>query len=217
MKKIDVFAMVNMVLFLIMCVFRYYARFIHYRGIEHIEEFFVYAAVIICSILLLWWIFRHYAFDAMILVLLQIGIAMHFSGAFVQIEGGRLYDAHVLGLRYDKYVHFVNAFSATLLVGRLFQIQSIALTRVNSVLLMLVVLGLGAVIEIVEYVVVLTVPANGVGSYDNNMQDLMANFCGASAFLLLRPALARLHGAIFRGTSGQGLKVGLGVSPERVI
>ncbi len=148
---------------------------------------------------------------------LQIGIAMHFSGAFVQIEGGRLYDAHVLGLRYDKYVHFVNAFSATLLVGRLFQIQSIALTRVNSVLLMLVVLGLGAVIEIVEYVVVLTVPANGVGGYDNNMQDLMANFCGASAFLLLRPALARLHGAIFRGTSGQGLKVGLGVSPERVI
>lgn len=216
-KKIDFFAMLNLGLFLLMCVFRYYARFIHYRGIEHIEEFFVYASVIICAILLLWWVFRHYPFDAMILVLLQIGIVMHFSGAFVQMDGGRLYDAHVLGIQYDKYVHFVNAFSATLLVSRLFQIQGIALTRVNSLLLMLVVLGLGAVIEIVEYIVVLTVPSNGVGGYDNNMQDLMANFCGALGFLILRPALARLQSAIFGKATGQAVAVGLGALPERVV
>lgn len=191
MKKIDVFAAVNILLFLIMCVFRYYARFIHYRGIEHIQEFFIYAAVIICGIVMLWWIFRHYPFDTMLLVLLQLGIVMHFSGAFVQIEGGRLYDAHVLGIQYDKYVHFVNAFSATLLVSRLFQIQHIALTRVNSVFLLMVVLGMGAVVEIVEYIVVLTVPANGVGGYDNNMQDLIGNFCGALSFLVLRSVLAR--------------------------
>ncbi len=217
MKKIDFFAMVNLGLFLIMCVFRYYARFIHYRGIEHIEEFFVYAVVIICSIVLLWWIFRHYAFDTMILVLLQIGIVMHFSGAFVQIDGARLYDALVLGVRYDKYVHFVNAFSATLLASRLFQIQGIMLTRVNSVLLMLVVLGLGAVIEIVEYLVVLTVPNNGVGGYDNNMQDLIANFCGALSFLVLRSSLTRLQGAIRRKIAGQASKVRLRELPKRVI
>lgn len=191
MKKIDVFAAINLLLFLMMCVFRYYARFIHYRGVEHIQEFFIYAAVIICSIVVLWWIFRHYTFDTMILVLLQLGIVMHFSGAFVQIEGGRLYDAHLLGIQYDKYVHFVNAFSATLLVSRLFQIQHIALTRVNSVFLMMVVLGMGAIVEIVEYVVVLTVPNAGVGGYDNNMQDLIANFCGALGFLILRSALVR--------------------------
>jgi hypothetical protein len=56
---------------------------------------------------------------------------------------------------------------------------------------LLVVLGLGAVIEIVEYVVVLTVPRNGVGGYDNNMQDLIANLCGAGAFLMLGATLAR--------------------------
>lgn len=217
MKKIDFFAMINIGLFLIMCVFRYYARFIHYRGIEHIEEFFVYAVVIISSIVFLWWIFRHYAFDAMILVLLQIGIVMHFSGAFVQIDGARLYDALVLGVRYDKYVHFVNAFSATLLVGRLFQIQGITLTRVNSVLLMLVVLGLGAVIEIVEYLVVLSVPHNGVGGYDNNMQDLIANFCGALSFLLFRPSFARLQMAVRRKFDRHAAKVGLGGLPKRVI
>jgi uncharacterized membrane protein YjdF len=116
---------------------------------------------------------------------------MHFSGAFVQIDGARLYDAHVFGIQYDKYVHFVNSFSATLLVSRLFQIQHIALTRVNNVFLMLVVLGMGAIIEIVEYMVVLTVPNNGVGGYDNNMQDLMANFCGALCFLFVRSVMAK--------------------------
>ena len=46
--------------------------------------------------------------------------------------------------------------------------------------------------EIVEYGVVLTVPNNGVGGYDNNMQDLIANFCGSISFLLLRPLFVRL-------------------------
>lgn len=217
MKKIDFFVLVNLGLFLTLCVFRYYARFIQYRGIAHIQEFFVYAVVIICSILFLWWIFRHYPFDAMILLLLQVGIVMHFSGAFVQIDGARLYDVQILGIRYDKYVHFVNAFGCTLLMSRLFQIQGIALTRVNCVLLLMVVLGLGAVIEIVEYLVVLTVPSNGVGGYDNNMQDLMANFVGALSFLLLRTPLTRLQRTIRRKVGRHATKVGLGVLPERVI
>ncbi len=191
MKKIDIFVAVNLVLFLVMCVFRYYARFIHYRGIEHIQEFFIYAAAIICGIAVLWWWFRHYPFDATLLVLLQVGIVMHFAGAFVQIDGGRLYDVNLLGIRYDKYVHFVNAFSATVLVSRLFQIQHIVPTGFNSVFLVMVVLGLGAVVEIVEYGVVLTVPNNGVGGYDNNMQDLIGNFCGSVFFVIARSICRR--------------------------
>ena len=191
MKKIDIFVAVNLVLFLAMCVFRYYARFIHYRGIEHIQEFLVYAVVIICGIIILWRLFRRYPFDATLLVLLQLGIIMHFAGAFVQINGGRLYDVDLLGIRYDKYVHFVNAFSATLLVSRLFQIQHIAPTGFNSVFLVMVVLGLGAVVEIVEYGVVLTVPNNGVGGYDNNMQDLIGNLCGSVFFIIARSVRGR--------------------------
>jgi uncharacterized membrane protein YjdF len=183
MKKIDLFAGVNLLLFVLLCVFRYHARFVQYRGAEHIQEFFIYAGVIIAGIAMLWSLFRRYAFDPVVLVCLQVGIVMHFCGAFVQIDGGRLYDAHLLGVRWDKYVHFVNAFAAGALVSRLFQIQHIALTTVNRVFVLLVVLGLGALIEIVEYGVVLTVPHNGVGDYDNNMQDLMANLCGASAQL----------------------------------
>ncbi len=204
MKKIDYFVAVNTALFLVLCVFRYYARFIQYRGAEHIEEFFIYAVVILCGIFVLWRVFRHYPFDAVILILLQVGIVMHFSGAFVLIEGGRLYDASILGIRYDKYVHFVNSFGAALLVSRLFQIQRIPITRVNSIFLLMVVLGLGAVIEIVEYMVVLTVPNNGVGGYDNNMQDLMSNLCGGIGFLLWRHTLGRRANTqmvLLRGTA----------------
>ena len=184
-KKIDLFVGTNVLLFLGLCVFRYYARFVEYRGAEHIEEFFVYAGAILAAIFVLWRVFRRYSFDTTILVLMQIGILMHFSGAFVLTEEGRLYDAHLAGIRYDKYVHFVNAFAGALLVSHLFRFQGIPLTRINQVLLLFVVLGLGGLVEIVEYIVVLTVPQNGVGGYDNNMQDLIANFFGCVAFLLL--------------------------------
>jgi putative membrane protein len=200
MRKLDVFAGINTALFLMLCVFRYYARFIHYRGIEHIEEFFIYAVVILAAIVALWWVFRRQPFDTAILVLVQVGILMHFAGAFVVLDGGRLYDAHLLGIRYDKYVHFVNAFTTTMLVGRLFRFQGIPLTVVNRIFLLGMVMGCGAFIEIVEYLVVQTVPNNGVGGYDNNMQDLIANMCGALSYVLLQPAWNR------RSVAGPGMR-----------
>ena len=193
MRKLDAFAAVNAALFLVLCVFRYHARFVQYRGPGHLEEFFVYAAAILGGIAFLWWTFRDHSFDPWLLVLLQAGILMHFSGAFVQTDAGRLYDAHLLGIRYDKYVHFVNAFAAAYLVNRLFQIQGIPPTFINSLALLLTVLGLGAVVELMEYGVMLTIPANGVGNYDNNMQDLISNLCGSLTFLMVRVAVGRLR------------------------
>ena len=67
MKKIDVFMGFNFVLVVILAAGRYYARFIRYRGIEHIEEFFFYSVVIFGWILLLWKIFRKYELDAAVL------------------------------------------------------------------------------------------------------------------------------------------------------
>jgi putative membrane protein len=183
-RKLDVFAAVNVALFLVLCVFRYYARFIQYRGIGHIEEFFFYAVVILVGIAVLWRGFRHHEFETLVLVLVELGILMHFAGAFVQVDGGRLYDVHLLGIRYDKYVHFVNAFVVALLMSRLFLAHGIAPTPLHRLLLVLAVLGLGAVVEIMEYAAMLTIPGNGVGGYDNNMQDLVSNACGSLAFLL---------------------------------
>jgi hypothetical protein len=212
MTRIDVFAAVNTVLFLILVAFRYYAKFVEYRGPAHIEEFLVYALLLLCGIALLWVGFRRHRFDLGLLLLLQVGILMHFGGAFVQWDGGRLYEAHLLGLRYDKYVHLVNAFGATYLMSRLFQFQRIALDWINRIVLVMTVLGLGAMVELVEYGVMVTLPANGVGSYHNNMQDLIANLAGALGFLAFQPHLARGRGRLLSG--GRRARLRLRFSPR---
>jgi putative membrane protein len=193
LKSIDAFAGVNAVLFVVLCVFRYYDRFLQYVGPDRVQEFFIYAAVILAGIGMLWRLFRRYSFEPVVLVLVEIGILMHFAGAFVMVEEGRLYDVLIAGVRYDKFVHAFNACTVTLLLDRVFAIQRIPRTPVNALLLMMVVLGLGAVVEIVEYAVVLTVPANGVGGYDNNMQDLIANAGGAVLYLALRAVRGSLR------------------------
>lgn len=187
------FAGVNVVLFLVLCVFRYHDRFVQYRGPGHLEEFFVYAIMILGCIAFLWWVFRDHPFDTLVLVLIQTGIFMHFGGAFIQIEAGRLYDAHFLGIRYDKYVHFFNAFAVAYLISRLYQTMRIPLTFPHNLTLLFTVVGLGAGVEIVEYGVMLTVEANGVGGYDNNMQDLLANLCGSTTFVITLMSSRRLR------------------------
>lgn len=182
LTRIDGFAGLNLMLFLLVASFRYHDRFVHHFGVARVHEFFVYACVLIVGIGWLWWIFRRTPISMMVLFWVEIGIVMHFLGAFVLIGEGRLYDQNLLGIRYDKYVHFVNAVAATALVVRLLRIRSrafVPLSAFDALAAMLIVLGLGAIIEMVEYLVMLTVPGNGVGGYDNNMQDLIANFIGS--------------------------------------
>lgn len=130
---------------------------------------------------MVWWYLRRLPFPTWLLLIVQIGILMHFAGAFFPIDGGRLYDAHLLGLRYDKYVHSFNAFAGAALTRHLLRATH-SRSPLMSVIVVMVVLGGGSVVEIVEYLVSLTVEHNGVGSYDNNMQDLIANLAGALLF-----------------------------------
>lgn len=181
-KPIDLFFGVNVLLFLGLCVFRYYHRFIKFRGSENIHEFFIYATALMISIALLWRYFRHSDLPGLLLLLVQAGILLHFFGAFMIVDGHRLYDAFILGVRYDKYVHFTNAFVACVFLQRLFVTEKFPLTRLGFLIIVLSTLGLGALVEILEYWVVKTVPHNGVGDYDNNLQDLFSNLLGCLVF-----------------------------------
>lgn len=87
-------------------------------------------------------------------------------------------------------MHFTNAFVMALLLRQLFMLRGLRLDAVNRLLILLCVLGLGAVVEIVEYIVCLTIPGNGVGGYDNNMQDLIGNLVGGAVCVALFPAAA---------------------------
>lgn len=183
LKNVDVFVFFNVVLFVLMCIFVYYDRFVTYRGTGNILEFFLYAVLILLTILVSWRFLRAYSFGSFSLVLAEIGILMHFSGGLVHFDGHRLYDNVFLGVRYDKYVHLVNSFTASVLVNHFFGTIGLRLGRLESPVIVLIVLGFGSIIEIVEYIVALTVPQNGVGGYDNNMQDLIANITGGLLYI----------------------------------
>ncbi len=199
LTNLDVFVAANTLFFAGMCVFRYLDRFLAYRGEGNLHEFFIYAAGILTAIGLLWWHFRRFPIPSWLLWCLQAGIVMHFAGGFVMVDGRRLYDAHLFGLpreffRYDKLVHLANAFIAAVLVGRLQPDRSRG-EFVAASFVLLTVLGLGSVVEIIEYFVCATIPGNGVGSYDNNMQDLVANFLGGSLYVAFRMVRTRAGAA----------------------
>lgn len=185
----DVFAAFNLTLFALMCVFTYYARFVAYRGSGNLWEFSVYAFAIAAAIVATWRWLRPKPAPVSLFVLVEIGILAHFAGAFVQIDGQRLYDMHLAGIRYDKLVHFGNAFTAALVISRLVVRPGVSFDLAVRAMVVLTVLGLGAVVEILEYIVMLTIPGHGVGGYDNNMQDLIANLIGTiTCVLTVRPA-----------------------------
>jgi hypothetical protein len=176
---IDIFSGANVLFFLWMCHGVYYDRFIHYRGYAYIWEFFVYALVILAVIAAAWKMLRHSPVPAWMLLMVQIGIVMHFSGGLAVWHETRLYDKVIFNIRYDKYVHFVNAFVCGLVLNH-FYFRFLSLARwLKEFQQIIGVLGLGAVVEIVEYLVTLTVVTNGVGGYDNNMLDMIANFTGS--------------------------------------
>jgi len=178
-SSFDFFTLLNSTFFLLMCIFVYYDHFILFRGSANIHEFFIYATVIFLVILFFWYKFKHLRVSGAALILIEIGILIHFSGAFIEIEGHRLYDSRFFDIRYDKYVHFFNSMIALIITLYVFAKKGFPYTKLVLMIAVLTVLGLGAIVEIVEYLVTLTVEHNGVGNYDNNMLDLTANFFGA--------------------------------------
>lgn len=185
-KPVDVFTAFNLLLFLVMCFVVYYERFTEYRGPGNIHEFFLYAFLLTAGIFWGWRFFRNYSFPVYLLLLIQLGVLLHFAGGFLPINGGRLYDSILFDIRFDKIVHFVNAFIGAVLANHLLNVVGVRIPRFRGIVLILIVLGFGAIIEIAEYLVMLTIPNSGVGGYDNNMIDLIANFLGCGCFVLVR-------------------------------
>ncbi|PID47438.1 MAG: hypothetical protein CR967_04370 [Proteobacteria bacterium] len=187
-KKIyntDIFAFSNTLLFLFMCIVVYFDRFVKYRGAANIHEFFFYAFVIFLVIFLSWVKFRTFRVKSYILVAIQITILIHFAGAFIQLDDHRLYDLRFFDIRYDKFVHYTNSLLGAFIIHYLFKKKNIDIGRITLAFVGFIVLGIGALIEILEFIVVLSIPHNGVGDYINNMSDLISNLLGVSTYALI--------------------------------
>jgi len=192
----DVFFILNAGLFLLMCVFAYFDRWTQYAGRSQVAvmEFFFYAAVLFAAIGGLWFWLRRYAVPVWLLLLIELGIVAHFAGGLIHFGGARLYDHVYFGLRFDKYVHFTNAFIAALTVEEICRLKGQSINAFTRLVVFFTVLGLGGLVEICEFIATLTIPRNGVGGYADTMRDLVANLSGSAVYLACRgrrPFLSR--------------------------
>jgi len=180
LTRLDIFLVFNSVLFLLMCIFFYFDRFIMFHGKGNIHEFFFYAAVIYFVICCVWFKFRKITVPYYILILIEATILIHFSGAFVEVDGRRLYEFRFFTVRYDKFVHSINSLIGSLVLLYLFAENNYRIGKFICMITIFSVLGIGAIIEILEFIITLTVDNNGVGTYTNNMLDLVANIFGST-------------------------------------
>ncbi len=150
-------------------------------------EFLYYVIVIVLLMIVIIIYYRTIQLNKYLLWGLATLGAMHFFGGNLRIGAKRLYDIYIIPpniLKYDNIVHAFGIFVATFVVYNLLKpylhpdiIQN---KFIFSLILTLIVMGIGAFNEIIELVAVLIFKVqNLVGDYYNNAFDLVYNFVGA--------------------------------------
>lgn len=177
-RRFDVFAAVNFALWAWIAWSVQRQRLAYFRGGPALAEFFFYASVITVLLALTWVTLRRFVWHPLLLALVEAWLVVAIGAGIVAADGTRLYDCVLLSIRVDKYVHLSGSLVAALCVGAILNAFGARPKRLAGTVIVLVVLGGGAIWEIVEYLVVRTFPEAGVGAYDNNMQDLLANLAG---------------------------------------
>jgi uncharacterized membrane protein YjdF len=182
-RFVDALVLTNLAVFAALCLARYLPRFVAYRGAGNLHEFYLYAAALFAASVVVWLALRGRAdLDGRTLLLIQLGLLLHWLGAFVSVGGGRLYDVALLGaIRYDKLVHFANGgitLVAVLAVTPL--ARSTLAPRTLAFVGLLAVLGLATLIELMEFGVMSTIPgaASLVGGPADSLPDLLAVLSG---------------------------------------
>ena len=157
-------------------------------------EFVIYVGVIIFFLCLVGISIDKVDYTLASLVGLTVWSALHLAGGGVTVGEGRLYDVMLIRLsgtfpiwRYDQLVH-IWGFGASTLVAFSLLKPSLKDPRSHPVALGIVLvmagLGMGALNEIVEFIVSSVVPRSGVGGYINTALDLCADLVGAILALL---------------------------------
>lgn len=190
LKPVDVFVGVNVLLLAAGSALFMLQSLSGREARANLAEILVYVLVIAAAILAGWRRMRHAVLPISTLGAMQLGILSAFAGGVVHIHGVRLYDTVQFGVPFDKWVHGLNAVAGMAFTQALLQPAKGVVPRGLAVLL--IVQGSGAIVEVIEYVCQALIPNTGVGGYDNNMQDMVANLGGGLAYLALQAARVAL-------------------------
>jgi hypothetical protein len=181
-KKEDFFYILNVLIYFLMTLLVYYPRNAHKINTPLA---YLYVPCIIVLVYAGWRLFRKCTIPLGAMIIVQIGILMHIIGG-LSLFGARTYSLYIYGIGYDKIVHFYNALAGVIALNMYVCSAKIDLKNLRILLIILVVLGAGAIIEIIEYVGISTLPNTTVWTYaipkeelyNNNLQDMIANLIG---------------------------------------
>lgn len=139
-----------------------------------VAVFFIHRSVQL-SVLSLWW-----------LVAVAVG---NLAGGIYLIDGQPLYVKHLVGdIRYDKPFHTVATAIAAWAAYEV--VAKWAVGRASrpaiAVAAVLIAAGLGALVEIVEFVGSIVIENANVGDYGDTMLDLVVNTAGAAVAVIIQ-------------------------------
>lgn len=165
-------------------------------------EFLIYVGVIVTALILIISSISKVSYSLSTLIGLSVWGLMHLAGGSVRVNEEILYELMFFKipgdlpiLRYDQVVHILGFGVCTLLCYDLIKSRlksDTGLTLSVSIVLVMAGLGIGAVNEILEFIVTLIVPKVGVGGYINSSLDLCADLVGALlALLYIKILMAR--------------------------
>ena len=157
-------------------------------------EFILYIGVIILFLILVILTNKKIDYPNYVLWGLTVWGFLHLSGGGILINGRSLYEFIIVNLsetysifKYDQFVHIVGFGVATLVMYHLIS-RLVKNVWGNPVILSIIVLmaglGVGALNEIIEFLVTVIVPETGVGGYTNTSLDLVADLMGAVIALI---------------------------------
>ena len=168
-------------------------------------EFVIYALVIVVFFALILATQRRVEFPLFMLWGLTLWGFLHMAGGHLNVGGARLYElvliplitrGHDTILRYDHAVHLLGFGVATLVCFHLLRPhlkKGRHRVTIVCVLSILMGMGVGALNEVVELVVVMTAPESGVGGYFNTAFDLLFNGLGATMAIVGLRLLGRSY------------------------
>ncbi len=173
-KRVLAFTVAYMVIFSVLAALRQNVEFLYYMVLMVGLIIFVIAY------------HRDLQMSTAVLIALSFVGLLHLMGGHLYLDGTRLYDVYLIGniIRYDNFVHAVGIFVITLVLYSAVVPHVDRSVRgsswVLSVVLVLMAMGVGALIEIVEFGAVLFLDAgDAVGGYRNNSTDLLFNLAGS--------------------------------------
>lgn len=156
-------------------------------------EFLAYIAVVLILIGVIWTVHKRVSLPRTLLLCMSAWGALHMAGGLMPLPASWpvgdgtsvLYNWHIAGpfFKYDQVVHAFGFGVTTWLCWRCLLAYQPALAARPPVgglaLCAFAGMGLGALNEVIEFIITLLVPENNVGGYLNTALDLVYNTIGA--------------------------------------